>query len=232
MATSTAGARRVRGPGRCAASTSTRVSSSTRANARGSSDCAGTARVRHSASSAGALLPDGRVAYRLKKPRRNGATHLVMTPVQFLARIAILIPPPRYPLQRFAGVLAPHSSWRRAVVAVRPPRSSHGPASRPGHRPRRRRQGRRRTPRRPRLPVPRPPREQIREHARAAGPGPREHQPRRRTPHAVVRPHGLGCACPARLPLRRPRLSLRRSPHHPRGRKVARARDPTYDDDA
>ena len=118
---STAGASRVRGPGRCAASTSTRVSSSTRAIARGSSDCAGTARVRHSASSAGALLPDGRVAYRLKKPRRNGATHLVMTPVQFLARIAILIPPPRYPLQRFAGVLAPHSSWRRAVVAMRPP---------------------------------------------------------------------------------------------------------------
>ena len=67
------------------------------------------------------LLPDGRVAYRLKKPRRNGATHLVMTPVQFLARIAILIPPPRYPLQRFAGVLAPNSSWRRAVVAMRPP---------------------------------------------------------------------------------------------------------------
>ena len=53
------------------------------------------------------LLPDGRVAYRLKKPRSNGATHLVMTPIQFLARIAILIPPPRYPLQRFAGVLAP-----------------------------------------------------------------------------------------------------------------------------
>ncbi len=67
------------------------------------------------------LLPDGRVAYRLRKPRRNGATHLVMTPVQFLARIAILIPPPRFPLQRFAGVLAPNSSWRRAVVAMRPP---------------------------------------------------------------------------------------------------------------
>jgi len=27
-----------------------------------------------------------------------------------------LIPPPRYPLQRFAGVLAPNSSWRRAVL--------------------------------------------------------------------------------------------------------------------
>ena len=77
------------------------------------------------------LLPDGRVAYRLKKPRRNGATHLVMTPIQFLARIAILIPPPRYPLQRFAGVLAPNSSWRRAVVAMRPPTKLPRPGEQP-----------------------------------------------------------------------------------------------------
>ena len=35
---------------------------------------------------------------------------------------------------------------------------------------------------------------------------------------------GLSCACPARLPLRRPRLSLRRSPHHPRGRQRSRPR--------
>ncbi len=38
------------------------------------------------------LLPDGRLAYLLRKPRRNGATHLVMTPMQFLARISSLIP--------------------------------------------------------------------------------------------------------------------------------------------
>ena len=30
------------------------------------------------------------------------------------------IPPPRFPLLRFAGVLAPSSSWRTAVVAMRP----------------------------------------------------------------------------------------------------------------
>ena len=75
-------------------------------------------------------------------------------------------------------------------------------------------------------PVPRPPREQLREHARVAGPGPPEHQPRRRTPHAVGRPHGLGCASPARLPLRRSRLSLRRCPHHPRGHQRSRPRPP------
>ena len=66
------------------------------------------------------LLPDGRVAYLLKKPRKNGATHLVMTPVQCLARIAAILPPPRFPLVRFAGVLGPSSSWRSAVVAMRP----------------------------------------------------------------------------------------------------------------
>jgi hypothetical protein len=68
------------------------------------------------------LLPDGRVAYRLRKPRRNGATHLVLAPVHFLARIAALVPPPRYPLLRLSGVLASGSSWRATVVP-------HGPAA-------------------------------------------------------------------------------------------------------
>lgn len=80
------------------------------------------------------LLQDGRVAYLLRKPRRNGATHLVMTPVQFLARIAALIPPPRFPLQRFSGVLAPNSPWRPAVVALRPA-AAPGVEPRPSTRP-------------------------------------------------------------------------------------------------
>ncbi|XXT23955.1 transposase [Sorangium sp. So ce429] len=63
-----------------------------------------------------------RRTYRLRKPRRNGVTHLVMTPVHFLARIAALVPPPRYPLLRLSGVLASGSSWRAAVVP-------HGPAA-------------------------------------------------------------------------------------------------------
>jgi hypothetical protein len=60
-------------------------------------------------------LPDGRVAYALRKPWGR-QTHRVMRPVDFLARLAALIPPPRHPLIRFHGVLAPHSSWRKAVV--------------------------------------------------------------------------------------------------------------------
>jgi hypothetical protein len=62
------------------------------------------------------ILPDGRVAYLLRKPRRNGATHLVMMPMQFLARLASLIPPPRFPFQRLSGVFGPRSPFRAAVV--------------------------------------------------------------------------------------------------------------------
>jgi hypothetical protein len=65
------------------------------------------------------LLADGRVAYRLKVPTRR-ATHRLMTPVEFLARLAALVPPPRYPLVRYHGVLAPHSKRRASVVPRRP----------------------------------------------------------------------------------------------------------------
>ena len=60
-------------------------------------------------------LPDGRIAYRIKQPRRN-ATHRILEPIELLARIAALIPPPRHPFLRYHGVLAPASKWRRWIV--------------------------------------------------------------------------------------------------------------------
>ena len=39
-----------------------------------------------------------------------------MTPVELLARLAALIPPPRHPLTRYFGVLASHSKHRSQVV--------------------------------------------------------------------------------------------------------------------
>lgn len=60
-------------------------------------------------------LPDGRVAYRVKYSRGR-SKHRVMTPLEFLARLAAIIPPPRFPLVRFHGVLGPRSSWRKDVV--------------------------------------------------------------------------------------------------------------------
>ena len=61
-------------------------------------------------------LPDGRVAWRLKQPGRRGETHRIMEPMEFMARLAALVPPPRHPLVRYHGVFAPNSPWRVAVV--------------------------------------------------------------------------------------------------------------------
>jgi hypothetical protein len=61
-------------------------------------------------------LPGGRVAYRLKDVGRGRGKHRIMEPMELMARLAALIPPPRYPLVRYAGVLGPRSSWRKDVV--------------------------------------------------------------------------------------------------------------------
>jgi hypothetical protein len=72
-------------------------------------------------------LSDGRIAYAVRHPLGPGKTHRVMTPVELLARLAALVPPPRFPLLRYFGVLAPwtqsHTSSCAAVVLARSPRS-------------------------------------------------------------------------------------------------------------
>lgn len=70
--------------------------------------------------------PDGRIGYRVRWARSEAGPYRVMTPLEFLARLAALVPPPRYPLTRYHGVLAPASRWRPHVVP-RPP----GPDVRP-----------------------------------------------------------------------------------------------------
>lgn len=64
------------------------------------------------------VLPDGRIAYRIKQARR-GATHRILTPLELLARIAALVPPPHIPFLRYHGVLAPSSKLRAHVVPRR-----------------------------------------------------------------------------------------------------------------
>ena len=61
-------------------------------------------------------LSDGRIAWRPKQPGGRGETHRFMEPMEFMARLAALVPPPRHPLVRYHGVFAPHSPWRAAVV--------------------------------------------------------------------------------------------------------------------
>ncbi len=65
-------------------------------------------------------LPHGQLGYRIKKTRGGGAKVLRMTPLELLARLAALVPPPRYPLVRYHGVLAPRSPWRKSVVPRAP----------------------------------------------------------------------------------------------------------------
>ena len=65
-------------------------------------------------------LPDGRLSYRLKTPWRNGTTHVIFEPLEFLARLAVLVPAPRVHLIRFHGLLGPAAKWRALIVPARP----------------------------------------------------------------------------------------------------------------
>ncbi len=58
----------------------------------------------------------GQVVLRLKTPWRDGTTHLVMSPLEFMQRLAALVPRPRLHLIRFHGVLAPNAKLRALVV--------------------------------------------------------------------------------------------------------------------
>jgi len=56
------------------------------------------------------------VRYQLKTPYRDGTTHIVLDPLDLMARLAARVPPPRMHLTRYHGVFAPHSQRRAAVT--------------------------------------------------------------------------------------------------------------------
>lgn len=58
----------------------------------------------------------GKVVYLLKTPYRDGTTHVVFEPLDFIARLAALVPRPRANLTRYHDVLAPNHRWRAAVT--------------------------------------------------------------------------------------------------------------------
>lgn len=62
----------------------------------------------------------GQVELKLKTPWRDGTTHLVMSPLEFMQRLAALVPRPRLHLIRFHGVLAPNAKLRPLVVPQGP----------------------------------------------------------------------------------------------------------------
>ena len=53
---------------------------------------------------------------KLKTPWKDGATHIQLTPLEFMQRLAALVPRPRLHLTRFHGVLAPNAKLRAMVV--------------------------------------------------------------------------------------------------------------------
>ena len=62
------------------------------------------------------ISPQGRVRYQLKTPWRNGTTHVEFEPIEFIAKLAALVPPPRAHLTRFHGVFAPNANLRAQLT--------------------------------------------------------------------------------------------------------------------
>jgi hypothetical protein len=56
------------------------------------------------------------VRYELKTPYRDGTTHVIFEPMDFIARLVALVPKPRVNLTRFHGVFAPNSVHRAQVT--------------------------------------------------------------------------------------------------------------------
>jgi hypothetical protein len=65
------------------------------------------------------LTPNGNVRYELKTPYRDGTTHVIFEPLDFIARLAALVPKPRVNLTRFHGVFAPNSKHRALVTPAK-----------------------------------------------------------------------------------------------------------------
>jgi hypothetical protein len=61
-------------------------------------------------------LPDGRVRLVMKKPNRQGATSVVMTPEKFLSKLVALVPPPRQHQVRYFGVFSARHRLRKKIV--------------------------------------------------------------------------------------------------------------------
>jgi len=70
------------------------------------------------------LSSTGKVVYSLKTPYRDGTTQVAfdgaaIRPVDFMARLAALVPKPRVNLTRYHGVLAPNHRWRGEVTPAK-----------------------------------------------------------------------------------------------------------------
>jgi hypothetical protein len=65
------------------------------------------------------LTSAGAVRYQLKTPYCDGTTHVIFEPVDFIAKLAALVPNPRVNLARYHGVFAPNSRHRAQVTPAK-----------------------------------------------------------------------------------------------------------------
>jgi len=65
------------------------------------------------------LTPNGNIRYQLKTPYLDGTTHVIFEPLDFVARLAALVPRPRVNLTRFHGVFVPNSKHRALVTPAK-----------------------------------------------------------------------------------------------------------------
>ena len=65
------------------------------------------------------LTASGNIRYQLKTPYSNGTTHVIFEPLDFIAKLAALVPKPRVNLTRFHGVFAPNSKHRVTVTPTK-----------------------------------------------------------------------------------------------------------------
>jgi hypothetical protein len=79
------------------------------------------------------LDANGRVIYALRRHWRDGTSAIAFDPLDFLSRLAALVPRPRVHLLTYHGILAPAAEWRDLVVPSAGARSSpkHAPVSGP-----------------------------------------------------------------------------------------------------
>lgn len=62
------------------------------------------------------LTRGSNIRYPLKTPYKVGTTHVIYEPLDFIARLAALVPKPRVNLTRFRGVFAPNSKHCALVM--------------------------------------------------------------------------------------------------------------------
>ena len=74
----------------------------------------------------------GDVVLQRKSAWRDGTTHIRMSPLEFMQRLAALVPRPRLHLIRFHGVLAPNARLRAAIVPG-PAQNTRVPADEHAH---------------------------------------------------------------------------------------------------